>query len=66
MLLVAGDVVYAGVSEWLSHQLPAMGVQVTRVMTHRRILTDFAHWCARTEAMPTAEMLDVWLNTIAT
>src|SRR6267154_2727076 len=40
------------------------GVQVTRVMTHRRILTDFAHWCAQTEAIPSAEMLDVWLNTI--
>jgi hypothetical protein len=41
------------------------GIQVTRVMTHRRILTDFMHWCTQTETPASAEMLDLWLNRFA-
>jgi len=48
----------------LAHEERA-GIQVTRVMTHRRILTDFVHWCTQTETAASAEMLDVWLNKFA-
>jgi hypothetical protein len=57
--------VFEAERERLLAQEELAGIQVTRVITHRRILTDFLHWCTQTETAANADTLDVWLNKFA-